>query len=698
MRITPVFTRRMPLLLLVLAAAAALAARPMELEDLFRLHRVSDPQISPDGSLVAFVVTEPVKAENRTDSDIWLVATTGGEARKLTNSAQHDRHPRWSPDGQWIAFESNREGTFQIWIMPAAGGEAHRLTDLATEAGQPVWSPDGKQLAFVSAVFPEFSARPFAESDRLNREKLEERAHAKVQARHFDRLLYRHGEAWVDDRRQHVFVLPVQRGGSAGGFDRLAAGEPRDVTPGDNDAVPTAPTFSLGDEFAFSPDGRSLVFAAPPVPVREQAWSTNHDLFSVDLATGAKRQLTTNPAADGSPRFSPDGKLLAYRAQTRPGCEADRWQLRVLDLATGRSRSLTESLDRSVLGYVWSPDGSRLYFNSADQGGTTLWSITLAGEAVRVLAGGTNAEADVSADGSALVYTHARFNQPPEVMLWRPAQGAPQVLTHLNDALLKDIEPAAPESVAVAGAGGTSVQMWIIKPPGFDPHRKYPLVFWVHDGPQGMWGNAWSTRWNPELWAAQGYVVALPNPRGSTGFGQKFTDEISHDWNGKVMDDLAACLAYLEQQPWIDPRRLAAAGGGFGGYVMNWYEGHGEKFRCLVNHDGPYNLDSLYGTTDEVWGDEWEHGKPWEAAEKERAASPHLYAANFKTPMLLIQGGLDYRVPVGESQQAFTALQRAGVPSQLLYFPDEGHRVLKPANSERWHQTVFAWLAQYLQP
>ncbi len=669
---------------------------------MFRLHRVSDPQISPDGSAVVFVVTEPLKAENRTDSDLWIVSTVGGEAHKLTNSAKQDRHPCWSPDGQWIAFESNRDGDFQIWIMPAAGGEAHKLTNVSTEASQPVWSPDGKQLAFVSAVLAEFSNQPFTDSNRLNQEKLAGRENSRVKARLIDHLLYRHWDSWVDGKRQHVFVLPVK--------DGSAAGDPRDVTPGDNDGVPTSDTFAEGDEFAFSPDGRSLVFTAPPVPVRTQAWSTNHDLFLVDLASGQKRQLTTNPAADCTPRFSPDGKFLAYRAQARPGYEADRWQLRLLDLATGASRSLTEKLDRSVGRCLWSPDGARIYFETADNAGTTLWSVSVNGtaeemEPVRLLTGGTNSEAAISGDGSALVYTHARINQPPEVMLWRVAHGAPQVLTHMNDALLQELQLADPESVTVAGApsagsgqaDGTPVQMWIVKPPGFDAKKKYPLVFWVHGGPQSVWPDGWSTRWNPEIWAAQGYVVALPNPRGSEGFGQKFTDEISHDWTGKVMDDLFACLASMEKQPYIDSTRMAAAGGSFGGYVMNWFEGHTDKFRCLVNHDGDYDLTSTYGTTEELWFDEWEHGKPWERSPADRAASPHLYAANFKTPMLVIHGELDFRVSVTQGIQVFTALQRQGVPSKLLLFPDEGHWVLKPGNSEYWHQTVFAWLAEYLK-
>jgi dipeptidyl aminopeptidase/acylaminoacyl peptidase len=676
--------------LLFVGVSVSLCARPLELEDLFRLHRVSDPQISPDGSLVAFTITDPLKAENRANSDIWVVSTAGGEPRRLTSSPKHDRHPRWSPDGKWIAFESNREGGFQVWVMPAVGGEARKLTSISTEATQPVWSPTGDKLAFVSAVFPEFSDKPFAESDRLNKERLDVREKDPVKGRVFDQLLFRHWDSWVDGKRQHVFVVAVK--------DGAAGSEPRDVTPGDNDGIPTSDTFTEGDEFAFSPDGHSLAFTAPPVPVRTQAWSTNHDLFLVNLETGQKRQLTTNAAADGSPRFSPDGKFLAYRAQARPGFEADRWQLMLLDLATGQSRSLTADLDRSVDHHGWSPDGAKIYFHTADNASVTIWSVGLEdGEATRLLTGGTNGDATVSRDGRLLAYTHARFNQPPEVMLWQVGQGAPVQLTHVNDALLKDVEMTEPESVTVSGAGGTPVQMWIIKPPHFDPAKKYPLVFWVHGGPQSAFGDSWSTRWNPELWAAQGYVVTLANPRGSVGFGQKFTDEISHDWNGKVIQDLAACLAHLEQQPWIDSTRMAAAGASYGGYVMNWYAGHTGKFKTIICHDGVYNLESMYGSTEEVWFAEWEQGKPWEFSERSRQASPHLAAGNFKTPMLIIHGELDFRVPLSEGLQLFTALQRQGVPSKFLYFPDEGHWVLKPGNSELWHQTIFRWLADYLK-
>ena len=669
------------------------AARPLELADMFKLHRVGDPQVSPDGKSVAYVVTDVVLAENRTNSDIWIVPAAGGAPRALTTSPKHDRHPRWSPDGKWIAFESTRDGEGQIWVMPAAGGEAKKLTPLSTGASQPMWSPDGTQLAFVSSVFPEFSTQPFAESDRLNKEKSEARAKSKVKARIFTQLLYRHWDSWVDDQRQHLFVVPLANG--------VAAGAPRDVTPGENDAVPTSSTFSAGDEFAWSADGKEIVFTAPPVPLREQAWSTNHDVFSVNLATGARKNLTEgNKAADGLPRFSPDGKLLAYRAQARAGFEADRWELVVLDRATGARRSLTADWDRSVDSFNWSPDGKTLYIEALNEGTGLVWSLPVAGGTPqRLVAAGVNSGVSVAPDGKWLALMKQTMSAPAEVVRLevggKPGAG-PVALTTTNAALLKDIVLPAPESVAVKGAGGTPVQMWIVRPPGFDPAKKYPLVFWVHGGPQSAFNDAWSTRWNAQLWAAQGYVVALPNPRGSVGFGQRFTDEISRDWGGKVFDDLMACVGYLERQSFVDPTRMAAAGASFGGYMMSWFQGHTEKFKTLVTHDGVYNFDAMYGTTEEVWFDEWEHGIPWEQPDFNKF-SPHRYAANFKTPNLIIHNELDFRVPIGEGQALFTTLQRKGIPSKFLSFPDEGHWVLKPQNSELWHTTIFDWLAGYLK-
>jgi dipeptidyl aminopeptidase/acylaminoacyl peptidase len=681
-----------------LGAAAVATARPIEVEDLFRLKRVSDPQLSPDGSTVAYVVTEVLKDENRTQSDVWVIPAQGadstgsgqGEPRLLAGSPKHDRHPRWSPDGRWIVFESNRDGENQIWIVPAAGGEARKLTSLSTGASQAVWSPTGDKIAFVSEVFPEFSDRPFAEADRLNKEKLAARDNSKVKARVITQLLYRHWDSWVDGKRKHLFVLPMK--------DGQAAGEPRNVTPGENDAVPTSSTFEEGEEFDFSPDGRELAFAAPHHVTREQAWSTNHDIWTVDLATGARRKITTSPAADTHPRYSPDGKYIAYRAQARAGFEADRWQLRLHSRNSGEDWSLTADWDVSVGALDWAADSGSILFPAQEAGTEPIFEVTVSGGTPRKLhGGGVNVDVNRSADGRYLYFLHSSYSEPPEV--WRAdlvTRRAPAPVTRTNAALLADIELPRPESVTVTGAGGAPVQMWILKPPGFDATKKNPLVFWVHGGPQGAWLDSWSTRWNPQVWAAQGYVLAMPNPRGSTGFGQKFTDEISHDWGGKVFDDLMAALAYLEQQPWVDTARMASAGGSYGGYMMNWFQGHTDKFKTLITHCGVYEFYSMYGTTEEVWFDEWEHGIPWENPDFAKF-SPHTYAANFKTPNLIIHGELDFRVPINQGLSLFTTLQRKGVPSKLLYFPDEGHWVLKPQNSELWHRTIFDWLAEYLK-
>ena len=490
-----------------------------------------------------------------------------------------------------------------------------------------------------------------------------------------------------------MFVIGVQGG--------VALGAPRNVTPGENDAVPTSSTFSGGEEYDFSPDGRLLAFTAPPLPLREQAWSTNHDLWVVDLATLERKRLTTNPAADGFPRFAPDGRTLAYRAQVRAGFEADKWELRALDLATGQSRSLTAAWDRSADGFVWAPDGTKLYTTAAEAGAEPLFAVSTAAaaEPQRLATGrGMVSAPSVTADGGVIAYAFNNATTPVDVFALNLAgagDAAPRALTRANAALVAELDLPALETVTVTGAQGDPVQMWLLKPPGFDPAKRYPLVFWVHGGPQGAFSDAWGYRWNPQVWAARGYVLALPNPRGSTGFGQKFTDEISRDWGGRIFTDLMACLDWLEQQPYIDTSRAAAAGASYGGYMMNWFQGHTDRFKALITHCGVYNLESMYGTTEEVWFSEWDHGIPWRDLDQLKW-SPHKYAANFKTPNLIIHNDLDFRVPLSQGLELFTALQRQGVPSRLVMFPDEGHWVNKPRNSERWHQEVFAWLDRYL--
>jgi dipeptidyl aminopeptidase/acylaminoacyl peptidase len=702
--------KRLAAVLWCLLVAGPALARPMTIDDLFRFKRVSDPQISPDGKAVVYVVgTVDDVGKNKTSSRLWLAPTSGGKPRPLTNTTKHDRHPRWSPDGRHILFESDRSGDTQLWVIDVGGGEARQLTTIATEAGTAIWSRDGKQIAFVSAVWPEYSAKPYKESNARNRKRKEQAEKNPVKAKVFTRLFFRHWNEWVEDKRQHLFVMPWNEG---------QGGEPRDVTPGDRDANPTSDTFSVGDDFTFSPDGNYLLFTA--VPAKHEAWSTNYDICRVPVTGGTKdwENLTKdNPAADGTPRFSPDGKTLAYRAQKRPGFEADRWQLMVVetdgsgDFRT-RPRSITYDFDSSPEAFVWAASGKVVFFTAEEQATAPIFVASVDGGKVYRSAFPTNqggTRSALSTSHGKVAYTRAAMSYPPEVFVDslrdRPTlrtEERTENVSQANSRLLAELNRPRPESVTVKGAGGTPMQMWVLKPPDFDPAKKWPLAYLVHGGPQGAWTDSWSYRWCPELWAAQGYVVALPNPRGSTGFGQQYVDEISGDWGGKCYEDLLAGVAYLEQQPWIDPQRMAAAGASFGGYMMNWFAVNTGKFKTLITHCGVWNFESMYALTDELWFDEWEHGgPPWLKPESFRKFSPHRLAANlgkFKTPMLVIHNDGDFRVPVAEGLQLFTTLQRLGVPSRMVNFPDEGHWVLRPANSRYWHREVFAWLKKYVPP
>lgn len=684
--------RRYVLLCSLLAGAVVPApcqTRPLELADMFRLQRISDPALSPDGRLVAYTLTTPDLAANRTMTDLWIVPSEGGEPRRLTDHPAHDRRPVWSPDGQWILFESTRSGSQQLWLTRPDGTGERQLTTIATEASDATWSPDGLLVAFVSEVFPEFSAMPFAASDSLNRLRLQELSGGRVKAKLITSLLYRHWNSWRDGKRKHIFVQPV------------GGGEPRDLTPGDRDAVPSSQTFSAGVDYAFSPDAREIAFTASPAPVREEAWRTNHDLFIVPLDGGSPRQITTNPAADGYPRYSPDGRFIAYRAQETPGFEADRWQIMLYDRGSGTHRSLTASFDASPGPHVWSPDGVEIFFAAEEKGNEPVYAATVAGGDIRrIFAEGVNGAPAVFPDGRRVLFTHMTAVRPVELYTIGTAGDGLTRVTGVNDGVFRDLTIPPPEAVWFEGDGGKSIHAWLFRPPGFDPSRKYPFVYLVHGGPQGAWLNAWSFRWNPALWAAQGYVVMAPNPRGSTGFGQQFVNEISRDWGGKVFTDLMKGLDYAESLPFVDAARKAAAGASFGGYMMNWFQAKaGGRFRTLVTHCGTFNFFNSWGGTEEIWFDEWERGgTPWENPAGYERFSPHLHTENFSTPNLVIHNELDYRVPLSEGMQLFTVLQRRGIPSRFLYFPDEGHWVLKPANSERWHTVVFEWLAEYLGP
>lgn len=703
--------RRISLLLLCLIVAAPAAAadqkpRPMKLDDLFRVKRVSDPQISPDGKQVVYVITQASVEDNKLTSTLWLSPTDKSAPRQLTNTTKKDKHPRWSPDGKRILFESTRSGDSQLWMIDVSGGEARQITSIVTGSSYGTWSPDGKQIAFISAVWPEYSAKPYKEFNEASKQRKEEADKNPVKARVFRQLFFRHWDDWVEDKRQHLFVMPAP--GPA-----ETPGDPRDLTPGDRDAYPTSDTFAVGDDFTFSPDSKFVIFTGPPE--REEAWSTDYNLFRVSITGGPIQCLTkANKAADGAPQFSPDGKHLVYRTQKRAGFEADKWELTIVDTdASGTFKSkpsiLTEKFDFAVDEFVWLSDkaivfaGERkaskvLYAMRVDLGPIVPSSFPAPNKIndnVPTIIG-TGSSLSGSSQSGRLAFTRSAFNHPNDVYVTKKNFSALNV-SQANRMLLAELHLTRPESVTVPGAGGTPMQMWIIKPPDFDAKKKWPLVYLVHGGPQGAWLDEWSYRWNPQLWAAQGYVMALPNPRGSTGFGQKYVDEISGDWGGKCYQDLMAGLAYLEKLPYIDTDRMAAAGASFGGYMMNWFQGHTTKFKTLISHAGVYNFDSMYALTDELWFDEWEHGgTPWEKRDSYEKYSPHRFAKNFKTPMLIIHNDMDFRVPTAEGFQLFTTLQRLRVPSRMINFPDEGHWVLKPANSQFWHKEIFGWLQKYV--
>ena len=654
----------------VLAAAPAFAQRPMTVDDLIGAVRVADPQVSPDGRVVAFVRTTTNVATGARNADIWAVPADGSAAPKLLIGGEKTENtPRWAPDGKRLAFVSTRDGDPNIYMADADGGNVRAVTKVAGGVQPPlVFSPDGSTLAFVADV-KQGPATP-ANVHRITR------------------LLFRHWDEWRENVRHHVFVVPT------------SGGEPRDLTPGDFDA----PTFQQEDgAVAFSPDSKTVVFVSNREGADKEAWSTNNDVWSVPVSGGEAKRLTANPAADAQPVFTPDGKYLIVRAQRRAGFESDRSYLDVYDTGTWQKRTLFETPDLSVSDFTLAKDGKTIYFTASEKGTDNLYSVPFAGGTpVERQHGGSIGS--LSLAESRIVFSRSSLTTPPDIWSIRlgaadaPA-GAGTQLTRENEAWLKDVRFEKPESLTIAGAGGTPIQYWLIKPPAFDASRKYPVVFLVHGGPQGAWGDAWSTRWNPSLWAAQGWVVAAPNPRGSTGFGQRFTDEISQDWAGKVMTDLDAVFNAVTKQPYVDASRQGIAGASYGGYAVNWIIGHSTRFKAAVSHDGVFNLESMALSTEELWFTDWEFGGPATSAKaRDQFAkwSPHRFAENMKTPTLVITNELDFRVPVDQGMQLFTALRRNGTPSEMLVFSDEGHWVLKALNSRLWHESVFGWLKKFL--
>jgi dipeptidyl aminopeptidase/acylaminoacyl peptidase len=670
----------------VFPVLACAAPHGLTATDLVSLARASEPAISPDGRRLVFTLRETDLAADRGRTDLWLKELDGSVApRRLTSNEENDGSADWAADGSGVFFLSSRSDSPQVWYLATAGGEAVPVTQLPLDVAGFRASPGSDRLVVAIEVFPD------CRDLDCTRKRLDERKAAKRNGQAYDQLFVRHWDKWKDGRISKLFSIALDG-------ERKPRGEPVPLTAALDADVPSKPLGGRVD-YSFSPDGSQLVFAAR-VRGRTEPWSTNFDIWRVPTdGSAAPVNLTANnPAWDAEPAYSPDGKLLAYLAMERPGFEADRFRLVVRDAATGATRFTTADWDRSIAEFRFSADSRSVLVVADDLGQRPLWSIDLASGARRQLtASGNVTEFEVA--GPSLVYAVQKLSAPPDFHLIA-AGAAPRRLTDVNAARLSDVRWGEAEQFSFAGAGGDKVFGYAMKPWNWEPGKRYPIAFIVHGGPQSSFANTWSYRWNPQVLAGAGYGVVFIDFHGSTGYGQAFTDSISDDWGGKPLDDLKAGLAAaLEKYPWLDGERACALGGSYGGFMVNWIAGNWpDRFRCLVNHAGLFDHRSMYYTTEELWFPEWDHGGPYfENPEAHEKSNPANHVKEWKSPMLVIHGALDYRVPYSQGLATFTALQRLGVESRFLYFPDENHWIMKPANSLQWHEEVLGWLDQHLK-
>ncbi len=668
-------------------AAQDAGKHPITFDDMIRMHRLSEAQIAPDGSAIAYTVTTPDIDANHGVSNIWMVSTSQGAPVQLTQSG-HDSSPVWSPDGKSLAFLSSRDGGSQIYILSFSGGDARAITHISTGVDIVKWSPDGKTIAFTSSVYPD------CKDDACNKARDDAKDKSKVKAHVTESLLYRHWTHWSEGKRSHLFVV------AAPAPSDEVPSAPRDLTAGADYDVP--PDQRGGPEdINFSPDGAEICFTA--VTDKIEAISTNGDLFTVPVSGASEpKRITTNPGFDGNPVYSPDGKYIAYHAQLAPEYESDRWRVMLYSRATGKSENLSESFDRSANNLAWSPDSRKIYFVAEDETLQPIYEMEAGAGAQprKILRDGFNSAVSLSADGKVFAFERSSLTAPAEIFVMRGG-AAPQQRTHHNDAILSQLDMNAPETFWFPSTDGTRIQAMLIRPPHFSASAKYPLLVLLHGGPQTMWTNSWGYRWNAQVFSAPGYVTLMINRRGSTGYGQKFTDDITNDWGGKPYEDILKGIdAAVANYNFIDGTRVAAAGGSYGGYMADWLATHTGRFKAIISHAGIYDKTSMYAT-EELWFEEHDmQGTPWTNPDSYKKWSPSTYAADlgkYKTPTLVIAGELDYRVPYTQSLEFFSALQRQGVPSKLVVFPDEGHWILKPQNAQFWYSTFLDWLAVYLK-
>jgi len=679
--------RLMSLLFLLCVGLEALAAAPIDkthpfsVRDMLAMERLSDPQVSPDGNWIVFVLKKIDLEANLGRTDLWLIRTDGSDLRRLTSHPEADSNPRWTPDSKTIFFLSSRSGSSQVWRIQIDGGEADQVSREALDVGNLVISPDGKHIAFTMEVFPDCNAA-------CTKEKLDAIKQKKTSGRIYERSFVRHWDAYKDGRRSHLFIMPV------------AGSEAVDVMRGMDADTPSRP-FGGPEEITFTPDSTGVVFTARDVG-REEPWSTDFDLYFAPIEpdrSGPKCLTEHNQAWDTQPVFSPDGKTLAYLAMSRAGYESDRFRIVLRPWPQGKPRVLTKNWDRSPSGFCWSADGKTIFAVADNIGQQSLFAIDMEAGKVRTVVKDGSVRSPGAA-GDRILYTLDSLGSPAELYSVRADGSDVRKITEINSQKLATVRMGEYEQLTFKGWNDETVWYYVVKPANLDTGRKYPVAFLIHGGPQGSFGNTFHYRWNPQVYAGAGYAVVMVDFHGSTGYGQAFCDSIRGDWGGKPLEDLQKGLAAaLARYPWMDGDSVAALGASFGGYMINWIAGMWpERFRCLVNHDGNLDERFAYFDTDELWFPEWDHiGTPWQNPDSYEKHNPANFVKSWKTPMLVIHGGLDFRVPETQGLATFNALQRLGIPSKLLYFPDETHWVQKPANSVLWHETVLSWLAQWLR-
>jgi len=641
--------------------------RAMTAQDLITMDRPSEPAISPDGRWIAYTVTTTDLQANRRRTDLFMVGTAAGaSALKVSTDSLGGRDAKWSPDGTRLAYVSSRGGTPQIWTYAPQGSVRRQVTTLSTGADGIMWSPDGRMLAFASEVYPDCS------DDACNQRRATEDEHRPSRARAYDGLLYRHWTQYEDGLRSHVFVVDAAGGSPA-----------RDLLAGKDYDSPVPP-FGGAEQYAFSSDSRTIAFTTK-LAVRDQAWTTNLDIYTVPVSGGEPTLVTAGMGgAESTPLYTADGRYLCFLSQERANFESDRWRLMVKDLRSGQARELTRNFDNNILEYAFIPGSNDLVaIAEKRQRHEGLHIVFATGDVHEILVNMNPSQLSVAGlPGPLMAMVSDAVDKAPQVYYWSISHAnpqAPRAVTSLNAERFAQLSMNPAREFGWRGANGDSVFGLLLTPPNFDASRRYPLVVLIHGGPQGAWLDGFGSRWAPQMFAAPGYVVAMLNPRGSTGFGQRFTDDISRDWGGKVFEDIMRGVDAAAALPYVDSTRMAAAGGSYGGYMVNWINGHTDRFKTLVSHAGVFNLEAMSGATEELW-----------------RFSPHRFVQNFHTPTLVIHGALDYRVPETEGMQMFTALQRQNVASRFLYFPDEGHWIGKPQNQLVWWNEVQGWLARYL--